>query len=250
MMMTPWVLRLIIANTAISLIAMSWPDLFRLFMFVPALTPVRPWTIVTYMFIHGGLAHLFFNMLGLLFFGPRLEAKLGGRHFLSLYLASGVMGALLCFFNPLTPIVGASGATFGVFLAFAFYWPRERIIIFPIPFPIEARVLVGIMTFISLFQGIRGGGGIAHLAHLGGFAGGYLYLRWMEWSSPTARFKRKTAAPAARVEDRERWLNIRREDLHPVNRQELDRVLAKIDAGGIGSLNNEERAFLNRFAPV
>jgi membrane associated rhomboid family serine protease len=247
MMMTPWVLRLIIANVVIFLVTMSSPALFRLFMFVPALTPVRPWTIVTYMFLHAGFGHLLFNMLGLFFFGPRLEARLGGRHFLSLYFVSGVMGAILSFFTPYSAIVGASGAVFGIFLAFAVYWPRERVYIYGL-FPVQSRVLVAIMTLLALFGGFGGsGGGIAHFAHLGGFAGGFLYLRWMEWSSPTARFKRKTAAPAARVEDRQRWGAIRREDLHPVNRAELDRVMAKIDASGTGSLNNEERAFLNRF---
>lgn len=249
MNMTPWVLRLIIANVAVYFLAMSSPALLQAFVLIPAFALTRPWTMVTYMFLHAGFGHLFFNMLGLYFFGPRLEHRLGGRHFLSLFFASGIMGAVLSFFfNPYSPIVGASGGVFGVFLAFARYWPRERLIIFPIPVPIEARLFVGIMTVISIFSGLSGaGGGIAHFAHLGGFLGGFLYLRWMEWSSPAARFKRKSAAPSVRSGDAERWSRIRRDDLHPVNREELDRVLAKVRAQGPGSLSNEERAFLNRF---
>lgn len=249
-MMTPWALRLIIANVAVYLIATSSPVLLRSFVLIPALVLTRPWTVVTYMFIHAGFGHLLFNMLGLYFFGPRLEHRLGGRHFLALYFASGIMGAMLSFvFTPYSPIVGASGGIFGVLLAFARFWPREKLFIFPIPFPLEARLFVGIITALSIFSGLSGSmGGVAHFAHLGGFLGGFLYLRWMEWSSPSARFKRKASAPSVRAGDAERWARIRREDLHPVNRDELDRVLAKVRDKGPGSLSSDERAFLNRFA--
>lgn len=250
-MMTPWVLRLIIANVVIFLISTRSSDFYHALWLIPGQVLVKPWTLVTYMFLHGSVRHLFFNMLGLFFFGPRLEQRLGGRHFLALYFCSGVTGALLSFFftPSFIPIVGASGGLFGVLLAFARYWPREKLIIFPIPVPIEARVLVGIATVLSIVFGLSGGGGnIAHFAHLGGFLGGYLYLRWMEWSSPAARFKRRSDSPASRAGDAERWAAIRRDDLHPVNREELDRVLAKLSATGPGSLSSEERAFLNRFS--
>jgi len=249
MMITPWVLRLIIANVAVFLATMASPELFRALMLVPALALTRPWTLVTYMFLHGGIGHILFNMLGLYFFGPRLEERLGGRHFLGLYFASGISGALLSFLTPNSAIVGASGAVFGIFLASAIYWPRERVYIWGI-LPVESRVLVAVMTILALYGGFSGSsGGIAHFAHLGGFAGGYLYLKWASWSSPAARFKRRSTPSAARSVDLEQWSRIRREDLHPVNREELDRVLAKIDVSGAGSLNDEERAFLNRFSP-
>jgi membrane associated rhomboid family serine protease len=249
-MMTPWVLRLIIANVAVFLLAMSNPSFLQAFVLVPAFALTRPWTLITYMFIHGGFGHLLFNMLGLYFFGPRLEHRLGGRHFLALYFFSGIMGAILSFFfTPYSPIIGASGAIFGVFLAFARYWPREKIYIYGL-LPIEARLFVGIMTALSIFSGLSGtGGGVAHFAHLGGFLGGFLYLRWMEWSSPAARFKRKAGAPSVKSGDAGRWSRIRREDLHPVNREELDRVITKLREMGPASLSNDERAFLNRFSP-
>jgi membrane associated rhomboid family serine protease len=251
MMMTPWVLRLIIANVVIFVISARFIDLYHALWLVPAQVTVKPWTLVTYMFLHGSVRHIFLNMLGLFFFGPRLEQRLGGRHFLALYFCSGITGAILSFFftSPYVPIVGASAGLFGVLLAFARYWPREKLIIFPIPIPIEARVLVGIATVLSILFGISGAGGnIAHFAHLGGFLGGFLYLRWMEWSSPAARFKRKADSPAVRAGDAERWSTINAEDLHPVNRQELDRVLAKLKERGPGSLSSDERAFLNRFS--
>ena len=247
--MTPWVLRLIVVNAGVYLFTAANPDLIHLLAFIPRYTLYQPWTIVTYQFVHASLGHLFFNMLGLYFFGSRLEAHLGPRHFLGLYMVSGVAGALLSFMNFNIPIVGASAAVFGIFLGFARYWPRERVYIWGI-LPVEARVLVGVMTALALFGGLGfGGGGIAHFAHLGGFIGGWLYLRWVGWSSPTARFQRRAEAPAVRGGDRERWQRTDREALHPINRAEFDRVLAKLDAEGPGSLTSDERAFLNRFAP-
>jgi membrane associated rhomboid family serine protease len=242
-------MRLIVVNVGVFLFTAANPRLLGLLAFVPRLALIHPWTILTYQFAHAGLGHLLFNMLGLFFFGSRLEEHLGARHFLGLYFASGVAGALFSFMNFSTPIIGASAAVFGVFLGFARYWPRERVYIWGV-LPVEARVLVVVMTVLALFGGIGfGGGGIAHFAHLGGFAGGWLYLRWAAWSSPGARFQRRAAAPAVRVGDLERWRRTRREDLHPVNRVEFDRVIAKLEVHGPGSLTSEERALLNRFAP-
>ncbi|HWR97769.1 MAG TPA: rhomboid family intramembrane serine protease [Candidatus Methanoperedens sp.] len=112
---------------------------------MPRLALLQAWPIITYQFAHAGLGHLLFNMLGLFFFGSRLEERLGARHFLGLYFASGVTGALLWFLSFNSPIVGASAAIFGVFLGFAHYWPRERVYIRGI-LPVEARVLVAVST--------------------------------------------------------------------------------------------------------
>lgn len=257
--MTRRVTIIIIANAVVYLL--TWPPnaLFGNLAFIPAEILVRPWTIVTYMFLHAGLGHIFFNMLALFFFGPRLEVRLGGRDFLILYFAAGITGALFSLIefitplgSPYNPIVGASGAVFGVMLGYAYYWPRDRIFIWGI-LPVEARLFVGVMTAVSLYFGYRGGGGVAHFAHLGGFLGGYLYLKWMEYRSPARRFKAKLAAPARSKgnprDDLKRWESIPRDQLHPVNREELDRVIAKIRQSGIGSLTADERAFLERFAP-
>lgn len=251
--MTPWVRRLLIANVVMFFITQVAPDLVRQLMFVPILIAYRPWTILTYMFLHAGIMHLLFNMIGLYFFGPRLEDRLGGRQFLWLYLLSGITGALLSVpFTPRVAIVGASGAVFGVLMGFALYWPRERIYIWGI-LPVEARVLVAVMTVASLYFGWQGGGNVAHFAHLGGFLGGFLYLKWWERRSPAAQFRAK-AKPKAKVKtpngaaDIKRWQGIRREDMHPVNNEELDRILDKIGSGGVSSLTPDEREFLERFS--
>ncbi len=123
--MTPWVKRLLIANVVMFVITINVPALFWGLALVPIQVPFRPWTVITYMFLHGGLGHIFFNMIGLFFFGPRLEQRLGGRHFIWFYFVSGMVGAALSIFTPRVPIVGASGAVFGVLLGFARYWPRD-----------------------------------------------------------------------------------------------------------------------------
>ncbi len=250
--MTPWVKRLLIANVVMFVITINVPALFWGLALVPIQVPFRPWTVITYMFLHGGLGHIFFNMIGLFFFGPRLEQKLGGRHFILFYFVSGMVGAALSILTPRVPIVGASGAVFGVLLGFARYWPRDKIYIWGI-LPIQARVLVVILAAASLWSGLSGAGaGVAHFTHLGGFLGGYLYLKWMEYHSPARQFKRKMAVAEQSVlrgsGDMKRWSQIARDDLHPINREELDRILEKIKSTGVGSLKPDEIAFLNRFS--
>ena len=247
--MTPWVTRLLVANIAVFVLQeTAMPQLTRMFAFHPGVLFTRPWTVVTYMFLHGGLTHLLFNMITLYFFGPQVEARLGERRFVTLYFLSGIAGALFTFFSP-SWIVGASGAIFGVSLAFAMFWPRAQILIWGI-LPVEARVLVVIMTIASIYFGLRGGGNIAHFAHLGGYAGAFLYLRWLKFRAPHAQFRRRveTLTPASSAPDVERWGRISRDGLHELNLEELDRLRAKIAADGPRSLTPDERAFLDRLS--
>jgi membrane associated rhomboid family serine protease len=246
---TPWVTRLLVANIGMFFLQSTMGGIERYLMFVPRLAFVQPWTILTYMFLHGGLGHLFFNMLSLYFFGPQVEARLGSRRFITLYLISGVTGALLSFFfSPNAAIIGASGAVFGVMLAFAHFWPRERIMIWGI-IPVEARMLVIGMTVISLFSGARGGGSIAHYAHLGGYLGAFLYLRWLDNRAGAKSFRRKTT-PVVADRSLDNWKRIDVRSVHEVNRDEVNRILDKINASGMGSLTPQERAFLANFVPT
>ena len=228
--MTPWVKRLIAANAVMYFVSMLSPVIPRMLLLIPAQIPTRPWTVVTYMFLHAGLLHIFFNMLMLFFFGPRLEVRLGGRRFLALYFISGIAAALVSVpFTPNAWIVGASGAVFGVQLGFAMIWPRQLIYIWGI-LPVQAWVLVVMLTAMSLWAGLSGSrDGIAHFAHLGGFLGGFVYLKWLDWRSPARKFKKQAQAQQAPVRDErravDRWRSIRRDDIHPLNREELDRLL-------------------------
>ena len=250
--MTPWVLRLLIANVAVFFLQLSLAGITEALAFRPVSALTRPWTIITYMFLHGGMGHLFFNMLALFFFGPRLEDRLGSAHFIRLYAVCGIMGAVLSLvFSPYASIIGASGAVYGVMLGFAWFWPRDQIFIWGV-FPVEARWLIAFMTIMTLVGGARGGGMVAHFAHLGGFVGGFVYLKILQSRSGQERFKRQSRPLAPRVETTagamERWSRIKRDTMHEVNRSELDRILDKISASGIGSLTPGEREFLDRFS--
>jgi membrane associated rhomboid family serine protease len=219
--------------------------------FVPDLILARPWTIITYMFLHGGLWHLAGNMLVLYFFGPRVEQRIGSERFFGLYMVSGTFGALLSFLlAPHAPIVGASGAIFGVMMAFARVWPRERIYIWGIV-PIEARWLVIIYTVWSIMSGLNGSrGGVADFAHLGGYLGGFLFLIYLEQRQGSKRFRKQASVPPpTRDALVGNWRNVNRDSIHAVNRDEVDRILDKINTSGITSLTPQERLFLSNFVP-
>ena len=250
--MTPWVQRLLLANVVVFLLTMLSPGLRIEFAFIPALAIFRPWTIVTYAFLHANMAHIFLNMLMLFFFGPRLEERLGSRTFIWFYILCGVGGALLSFFTPTAAVIGASGAIFGVVIGFARYWPREDIYIWGI-LPIQARMLALLMVLSSLFAGFTGAqDGVAHFAHLGGLVTGWLFLRRWERRRHRRVVKQPTRTKVpVEVVDADalrRWEAIPRDRLHEINRDELDFLLQKVRKAGARALTRDERAFLDRMA--
>ncbi len=249
--MTRWVQRLLIANVLVYFLQQTMPGLEVQLAFIPTLILARPWTIVTYMFVHAGLTHILFNMIALYFFGPRVEQRIGSERFFSLYMISGITGGLLSFvFAPAAPIVGASGAIFGVMLAYARFWPRDRIYIWGV-LPIEARWLVIGYTVLSLWWGFGGGAsGTAHFAHLGGFVGGFLCLLYMQKHQGSKRFRKQaTAVPQAKDALVGDWRKVDRTRIHAINREEVDRILDKISKSGIASLTPQEKLFLSNFVP-
>ena len=249
--MTPWVKRLLIANVGVFLLQLGYPELTRMLAFVPANVLATPWAPITYMFIHGGFWHILFNMIVLFFFGPRVEARLGSGRFIAMYFIAGLSGALLSSFYPYVPIIGASGAVFGVELAYARFWPREKVFIWGV-LPIQIRWLVVATVVMSIF-GLGGfEPGIAHLAHLGGFIGAAIFLFAIEHRRKisTSAFRVEPRTPAPRGDDMRRWATIPRNELHEINRQEVDRLLDKISMKGIASLTPAERAALDRFSKL
>ena len=256
--MTPWVQRILIANAVVFFVIQTSPGLYSDLAFFPPVAMYRPWTLVTYMFLHANFGHLFFNMLGVFFFGPRLEAKLGGKSFLWFYFLAGIGGALFqTAFATAAPMVGASGAVYAILVGFAYYWPKETILLFPIPVPIQAWILVTAYVGLSLFNGITGGqAGIAHFAHLGGAAVGFGFLKFLEWKRGSGKrdFQKKmrNEKPSGGfVGDRvavARWKGISVGSLHELNREEVERLLAKVKADGASSLTPSEREFLDRMA--
>lgn len=143
-----------------------------------------PWQVVTYAFLHGSLTHLLFNMFGVYMFGADLERVWGQRRYLTFYMVSALAAAaaqllVSSLTGALYPTVGASGAVFGLLLAFAMVFPRRMVVpLFP-PIPMRAPVFVALYGGLELFLGVTGTqAGVAHFAHLGGMAGGYLLLRY------------------------------------------------------------------------
>ena len=258
---TPWVWRLIIANAvALLLLTALVPGLVPNLVFTPDLADAlrRPWTFATYMFVHVGLLHLAFNMLVLYSLGTRVEERMGSRPFILYSLYCGLGGALfslgLASIQP-GAIAGASAAVLGVAVAFAMFWPDAELMVFPLPWPIRARTLVIALLVLDLaFALLNPGDGVAHVAHLGGAAFGYLFFRVQALAGPSR-------APRARVERPVMVQSVSREldradtpiprPPRPADGErdavaiETDRLLDKISGQGIASLTPAERKFLD-----
>jgi membrane associated rhomboid family serine protease len=166
--------------------------------FVPTLTGVlglvpvdviwkqRVWQLATYMFLHGGVFHILFNMLALWMFGTELERRWGTRYFLKFYFVTGIgAGALTVLFSLLpfgfaqqvhySVVIGASGAIYGLLLAYAMYFPERPILL--IVFMVPAKICVAILGAIALLSSISEVGGVANITHLGGLVVAYLFLK-------------------------------------------------------------------------
>jgi membrane associated rhomboid family serine protease len=183
MILTPAVRFLVLSNIAIFLAEIL---IDRGLVSILALWPLGPrfhfWQLLTYAFIHGGLAHIAFNMLGLVVFGSDLERLWGSRRLITCYLvavlaAAGTQLMVSSLTDSQAPTIGASGGVFGLLLAFAILFPdRQILLLFP-PIPLPSRLFAFGYAAIELFLGVTTtGAGIAHFAHLGGMLGGYVYL--------------------------------------------------------------------------
>jgi membrane associated rhomboid family serine protease len=161
----------------------------------------RIWQPVTYMFLHGGVWHILFNMLALWMFGTELERIWGSRFFLKYYFITGIGAAatmlLLGLFSSsvyYAETIGASGAIYGVLLAYALYFPNRPIFLYFV-FPIPAKYFVLILGAISFLSVSDSTSGVAHGAHLGGLVVGYLYLKGL-------RLRRHEVSPMAELKYR------------------------------------------------
>jgi membrane associated rhomboid family serine protease len=175
---------LIAANVIVFLITYAAPSVRGYLWLRPAavLQANAWWQLITYMFCHASLGHLFWNMFALFMFGQQLERRMGSGEFLLFYLVSGIGAGLATMLvnnatgQGMVSVVGASGAIFAVLLAFAAFFPDTRILVFwilPMRAPIAVLVFAGIEVF-SLFTNVNSG--VAHLAHLAGALFGYLLL--------------------------------------------------------------------------
>ncbi len=199
--MPPVTTALIVANVAIFLLQSILPGLIVPFALWPLGTSQAmagvgfyPWQLVTYAFLHGGLLHLGFNMFALYMFGSPVEQVFGTRRYLIYYFVSVLSAAFTqlafaAFTGGIYPTIGASGGVFGLLLAYAKFFPHNRVMLLIPPIPMPARVFVFGYAAVELFLGVTGTQeGVAHFAHLGGMIGGYLLLRY--WRSGPRRYPR------------------------------------------------------------
>jgi membrane associated rhomboid family serine protease len=229
-----------------------------------------PWQLLSYQFLHGSIWHLFFNMFALWMFGVELEAEWGSKKFIIYYLLCGIGAGLVQLAVPYllpeyaaAPTIGASGAVYGILLAFAMMFPNRPIFMFPIFIPIPAKIFVLIYAGIALFMGFSGSDGIAHFAHLGGAATGFwLYkfgdrigiyklfgkkkdsfagskqygniyqANWSNQSSPKYEYKPAESKKSIFVGGEE------------ITQARIDEILDKISASGYQNLTEKEKQIL------
>ena len=149
-----------------------------------------PWQLLTYGFLHGGYTHIFFNMFGIYMFGSVLEQFFGTRYYVALYFVSILTAGLTqlavdALLGSPIPTLGASGGLFGLLLAFAMYFPQQRLMLILVPVPVPARIFVAGYALIELVLGVTGTQqGVAHFAHLGGLLGAFVMLQWRRGKPP------------------------------------------------------------------
>lgn len=179
---------LVALNVVIFLLRYLAPNFHQIFIPYLVLVPnefihlINPWSIVSYLFIHADPLHIIFNMISLLLFGLIIEQKLGSSEFLLYYFVIGILsGVLIAFVHPLlgwgeTPVVGSSGAIYGLMLAYATFFPQSRILLWGI-IPIKAYLLVLGLVVLSILASIFNFmANFAHIGHLGGVFFGLLYF--------------------------------------------------------------------------
>ena len=277
--MATWVLK----NSGVDLNALLGLHFFKA-------SDFRVYQFVTYMFLHGGFTHILFNMFALWMFGSVIERVWGPKKFLFYYIVCGVGAGIVqelvqygsyvyqglaayqyvnmggeqismdSYINLWTTI-GASGAVYGILLAFGMIFPNERLFIIPFPFPIKAKWLIVGYIAIELFSAMSGpGDGVAHMAHLGGMLFGFLLIRyWQKHPDSSQRFgrsrgqeffdnmKRKFDERQQNSRMKAEHTNVQRETDEEYNarkrknQEEIDAILDKIRKSGYDSLTKEEK---------
>jgi membrane associated rhomboid family serine protease len=178
---------ILIANVLVYLLEqVAYDPLTRLFALWPIGPLFQPWQVVTYAFLHArGFMHIFFNMFALYMFGGPLESYWGSRRFVMFYFASVLAAAatelLVLSRSPVAePVIGASGGVFGLLLGFAWFFPRQRLMLLFPPIPMPAWLFVTLYGAVELVLGVTGAqDNVAHFAHLGGMLGGaVMILLW------------------------------------------------------------------------
>lgn len=229
-----------------------------------------PWQLITYQFLHGGFMHVLFNMFFLWMFGMEIENLWGSKKFLVYYLLCGAMAGLFQlfvapFFGPVGPTIGASGAVWGVMVAFAMFFPDRYIYVYFL-LPVKAKYLIAIL-FVIEYMSVGDMSATAHLAHIGGAITGAVYILIERrssfdlsklfdnfkrsssntFSSSSNKFRKPMGSGnrKSNVEDAEFYeINNKNKDDEAARQEEIDRILDKISQSGYQNLTEREKRIL------
>jgi len=242
--LTPAIKYLLISNTIVLIFQQFFPIIDNFFSLdaQSILQDFYLWKLVTYMFLHGGVMHLVFNMFMLWMFGCEVERTLGTKEFVKYYLICGIGAGICHMIFTTASVVGASGAIFGVMAAFGVLFPEREItllLFLILPVHLKAKFFVLIFAGIALLMGIVGmNDGIAHAAHLGGLAVGFVYLK-MDWQlSFVGSWLRQRRQSQIVVQ------SIKKEQAMQDIRERVDQILDKINEVGYEQLSDEEKKIL------
>jgi membrane associated rhomboid family serine protease len=264
--MTDGIKKLIIISIVIFVIqSLSSPSFMRFIIYNFGIVPadfwgkLHLWQPVSYLFLHGNLAHLALNMLALWMFGTELEMIWGRKEFLKYFFITGTGAGLVTILFQLhssIPVIGASGAVYGILLAYGLRFPDRQAFIFPLPVPIKMKYFVIIFGVIEFFSSISSGmnDGIAHFTHLSGMIVGYLYLRRKNTFRRYRNYRRDKSnsnmdETLNRIREMLNQFKYKRSsgnkpDTRSGDRKELDRILDKISRMGYEELTPEEKKAL------
>ena len=226
------------------------------------------WQLITYQFMHGGFSHILFNMFALWMFGMEIENIWGSKKFLIYYLICGVVAGLAqLFISPLysSPAVtiGASGAIFGVMIAFAMLFPDRHIFLYFL-IPIRAKYLIGFLFILEIFWIGDAGSNVAHLAHLGGALAGFLFImfdksidvplkhmlnisgyqRGNTFNNPFSGLSDKFKKRSQNIEDANYYDINHKKEGEEITQAEIDAILDKISQSGYQNLSEREKKIL------
>ncbi|MDR3666914.1 MAG: rhomboid family intramembrane serine protease [Ignavibacteriaceae bacterium] len=214
------------------------------------------WQLISYQFLHANFTHILFNMIGLWMFGMEIENIWGSRKFLYFYLLCGVVAGLFNLFltpllgEPPAPTVGASGAIFGVLVAFALFFPNRYIFLYFF-IPVKAKYLIGFFVILEFLM-VNSGGNVAHLAHLGGALAGFIFILLdsksqidLKSAFRRNRFQQKVNNPFKKRPDISEANFYEHENgERNISQEEIDEILDKISKSGYQNLTEQEKKVL------
>ena len=245
--LTPVVKNILLANVLVFIITLN-PSLYYTISSLFALQSgevfnnFQIWRLASYMFLHGDFWHIFFNMFVFWMFGRELEQEWGGREFLKYYFICGIGAGLLNILLTSAPTIGASGAIYGIMVAYALRYPNREIYIYFL-FPVKIKYFVGFLALVSFFSTWNAqGDGIAHAAHLGGMIIGFIYLRYRQglWRMSSI-FKSQPKKPNLKHTPGSGSPNGEKVEYY---RHKIDEILDKINRVGYLNLTDEEKELL------